>query len=129
MDTETASAGIQLLVRAALDDIAAGLDAQAVARKAMERRSRVTIYVLLDTLTYLQRGGRIGRAQAMLGSLLNVKPLLTVQDGEVAPKARVRSRDRASRRSSSCCVTSCRCAGSPPSIAAPRARCHCCRSS
>jgi DegV family protein with EDD domain len=92
VDTETASAGIQLLVRAALDDIAAGLDAQTVARKAMERRSRVTIYVLLDTLTYLQRGGRIGRAQAMLGSLLNVKPLLTVQEGEVAPKARVRSR-------------------------------------
>jgi len=92
VDTETASAGIQLLVRAALDDIAAGLDAPAVARKAMERRERVTIYVLLDTLTYLQRGGRIGRAQAMLGSLLNVKPLLTVQEGEVAPKARVRSR-------------------------------------
>ena len=92
VDTETASAGIQLLVRAALDDIAAGLDAQAVARKAMERRQRVTIYVLLDTLTYLQRGGRIGRAQATLGSLLNVKPLLTVVEGEVAPKARVRSR-------------------------------------
>jgi len=92
VDTETASAGIQLLVRAALDDIAAGLDAQAVAAKALERRGRVTIYVLLDTLTYLQRGGRVGRAQAMLGSLLNVKPLLTVQEGEVAPKARVRSR-------------------------------------
>ena len=92
VDTETASAGIQLLARAALDDIAAGLDAQAVASKAMERRDRVTIYVLLDTLTYLQRGGRIGRAQALLGSLLNVKPLLTVQEGEVAPKARVRSR-------------------------------------
>src|SRR4029077_4630821 len=59
---------------------------------AMERRQRVTIYVLLDTLTYLQRGGRIGRAQAMLGSLLNVKRLLTVQEGEVAPKARVPSR-------------------------------------
>jgi DegV family protein with EDD domain len=52
----------------------------------------VSIFVLLDTLTYLQRGGRIGRAQALVGALLNVKPLLTVDDGEVAPLARVRSR-------------------------------------
>jgi DegV family protein with EDD domain len=94
VDTESASAGIQLLVRAALDDRAAGLDAKTIAAKAEERRTRVTIYVLLDTLTYLQRGGRIGRAQAMLGSLLSVKPLLTVEDGEVAPKARVRSRNQ-----------------------------------
>ena len=92
VDTESASAGIQLLVRAALDDVNAGLDAATVAARATERRARVTIYVLLDTLTYLQRGGRIGRAQALLGSLLSVKPLLTVIDGEVAPQARMRSR-------------------------------------
>lgn len=91
VDTESASAGIQLLLRAALDDIAAGSDVQAVAAAALRRRSRVTIYMLLDTLTYLQRGGRIGRAQALLGAMLSVKPVLTVTDGEVAPEARVRS--------------------------------------
>lgn len=92
VDSESVSAGVQFLVREALDDIAAGADAATVAARAESRRSKVTIYVLLDTLTYLQRGGRIGRAQALLGSVLGVKPVLTVSDGEVAPQARVRSR-------------------------------------
>jgi len=59
-----------------------------------ERRERIGVYVLLDTLTYLQRGGRIGRAQGLLGGILNVKPLLRVADGEVQPEARVRSRQQ-----------------------------------
>lgn len=91
VDTESVSGGLQLLVRATLGDVAAGRDAKTVAAAAVKRSARVTIYVLLDTLTYLQRGGRVGRAQAMLGSLLSVKPVLTMVDGEVAPKARVRS--------------------------------------
>jgi DegV family protein with EDD domain len=91
VDSESVSAGLQLLVRSAVADAGAGGDAAAVARLAEQRRKRVTIYVVLDTLTYLQRGGRIGRAQALVGSLLSVKPLLTVEEGEVAPQARVRS--------------------------------------
>ncbi|HVC04621.1 MAG TPA: DegV family protein [Candidatus Acidoferrales bacterium] len=92
VDTESVSGGLQLLVRAALDDIKAGADAATVAAKTLDRRARMTILFLLDTLTYLQRGGRIGRAQAFVGGLLNVKPLLTVTGGEVHPLARVRSR-------------------------------------
>lgn len=92
VDTESVSGGLQLLVRAALDDIKAGDDAPTVATKATQRSGRVSILVLLDTLTYLHRGGRIGRAQSFLGGLLNVKPLLAVRDGEVAPIARPRSR-------------------------------------
>jgi DegV family protein with EDD domain len=91
VDTESVSGGLQLLVRASLDDIQAGNTAAAVAAKATRRRSKVTILVLLDTLTYLHRGGRIGRAQAFLGSLLNVKPLIAIRDGEVVPVARPRS--------------------------------------
>jgi DegV family protein with EDD domain len=94
VDTESVSGGMQLLVRAALDDIAAGDDAPTVAAKTARRRSHVTILFLLDTLTYLHRGGRIGRAQAFVGGLLSVKPVLTVHDGEVAPLARVRSRTK-----------------------------------
>jgi DegV family protein with EDD domain len=94
VDTESVSGGLQLLVRAALDDINAGDPATVVAEKATRRRSKVTIVVLLDTLTYLHRGGRIGRAQAFVGSLLNVKPLLGVRDGEVVPLARLRSRSK-----------------------------------
>ena len=94
VDTESVSGGLQLLVRAALDDIRAGDPANVVAEKAARRRSKVTIVVLLDTLTYLHRGGRIGRAQAFVGSLLNVKPLIGVRDGEVVPLARLRSRSK-----------------------------------
>jgi len=92
VDSGSVTAGLQMLVRSALDDVAEGCDAGEVVERALARKERIGIYVLLDTLTYLLRGGRIGRAQAMVGGLLNVKPVLTVRDGEVAPQARVRSR-------------------------------------
>jgi DegV family protein with EDD domain len=59
---------------------------------------RLRIYLTLDTLEYLQRGGRIGRAQAFLGGLLNVKPVLECHDGEIHPVERVRTRSGALRR-------------------------------
>lgn len=92
VDTESVSAGLQLLVHAALNDIAARCEAREVADRTLRRRNRVSIYVLLDTLTYLQRGGRIRRSQAVVGAVLSVKPVLKVQEGEVVPEARVRSR-------------------------------------
>jgi len=49
---------------------------------------------LLDTLKYLALGGRIGRVQALLGSVLSVKPMLTIKDGELVPAGRVRNRNR-----------------------------------
>jgi DegV family protein with EDD domain len=59
---------------------------------------RLRLYAVLDSLTNLQRGGRIGRAQALVGSLLNFKPLLLVQEGQVLPIERPRSRASAMRR-------------------------------
>jgi DegV family protein with EDD domain len=59
---------------------------------AREMLNHVHPLVLFDTLEYLARGGRIGRAKALVGALLNVKPLLTIKDGEFAPAAQVRSR-------------------------------------
>jgi DegV family protein with EDD domain len=53
---------------------------------------------VLDTLEYLQKGGRIGKAQAFLGSVLNVKPILKLRDGEVHPVERPRNLDRGVRR-------------------------------
>jgi DegV family protein with EDD domain len=94
IDSTTVSAGMQFLVRGALSDIAAGCDHTEVVRRTEGRRGRVSVYVLLDTLAYLQRGGRIGRAQSLVGGILNVKPLLRVQDGVVEPEARVRSRQQ-----------------------------------
>jgi DegV family protein with EDD domain len=92
VDSISVSAGMQFLVRSALADVAEGCDIDEAVRRLEQRRDRVHVYVLLDTLTYLHRGGRIGRAQSLLGGILNVKPLLRVSDGEVHPEARVRSR-------------------------------------
>ncbi len=58
-------------------------------RKAMPKAHSI---MLLDTLKYLAKGGRIGKAQGLLGAMLSVKPILRLKDGEVSPITRVRSR-------------------------------------
>jgi len=68
---------------ARMDDIIARV------RRNMDRSHAIMYF---DTLKYLAKGGRIGRAQGLLGSLLSVKPILCIRDGEVAPVTRVRSR-------------------------------------
>ena len=60
--------------------------------------SKTHAFFLLDTLEYLQKGGRIGKAAAFLGGVLSVKPILGMQDGEVHPVERPRSRQRGIRR-------------------------------
>jgi DAK2 domain fusion protein YloV len=60
-----------------------------------EARGRLQVVFSLETLEYLQRGGRIGRGRALVGGALGVRPILTLQDGEVAPLRRVRGRRRA----------------------------------
>lgn len=62
----------------------------------MQRDLRV--YFMVDSLEYLQRGGRIGKAQAFLGTLLNVKPILTIKEGLVYPHEKVRGRSKACAR-------------------------------
>lgn len=82
---------IALRLQAALDrGTTAGAAADLVARLSREHRAVFT----LETLEYLQRGGRIGRAQAAAGSLLRVRPILQILDGEVAPHSRVRGAHR-----------------------------------
>lgn len=61
-------------------------------------KGKVQLLVLVDTLEYLQKGGRIGGAQALLGGLLNIKPILHIKGGRVEPLERVRSRRKAMER-------------------------------
>ena len=86
-----------------LAEMAATLGQQGVAQSEIvehleEAKTRLRIFALLETLEFLQRGGRIGRAAALAGTLLSVKPILSVRDGEVAPVERVRTMNGALRR-------------------------------
>jgi len=92
IDSQLVIMGLGLVVIAVAKAIRAGAnldEAAALVRRAMTRSHAI---MLLDTLKYLAKGGRIGRAQGLLGSLLSVKPILTLKDGEVSPLTRVRSR-------------------------------------
>ena len=98
IDSYNVSLGLGLIVLEAAAAAQAGAkldDVVSVARRAMDR---VHVCVAVDTLEYLQRGGRIGRARSLLGSVLSIKPLLHVENGEVAPFDRVRTRSKAVER-------------------------------
>ena len=95
IDSQLASIPLGLLVQSAGQQAEAAESHQAVAEQVRRNMPLHHCYFVLDTLTYLQRGGRIGRAQAFLGSVLNVKPILTIQDGVAHPVERVRNRQRA----------------------------------
>ena len=89
----------QGLIVANAAQIAGETDSAAdVAAKVRASLSNTHCYFLLDTLEYLQKGGRIGKAQAFLGGVLSVKPILGMRDGEVHPVERPRSRQRGIRR-------------------------------
>ncbi len=92
IDSKTVVMGLGVIVIAAtkLAQKGAGLDE--VAEKVHRDMSRSHAIMFFDTLKYLAKGGRIGRAQGLLGSLLQVKPILTMREGEAAPLTRVRSR-------------------------------------
>lgn len=95
IDTETTAMamGFQVLAvaRAALDG-ASMADCKSLAEKA---RAHTGVYLTVDTLEFLHRGGRIGGAQRFLGTALNLKPILMVDGGRVEPVERVRTRGKA----------------------------------
>jgi DegV family protein with EDD domain len=90
IDSSSASAAIAMLALAIQRRLERGTSDEEV-DELVERYGREAgLRFTVDTLEFLQRGGRIGRAQAMAGNLLNVKPILTIRDGEVVPLKRVR---------------------------------------
>ena len=95
VDTYSISIGTGLMAQKATEMAAAGATRAQILAQMLQMRAEIRIAFAVDTLEYLQRGGRIGKAQALVGSLLNFKPLLTVQDGEVVPVGRARSRRKA----------------------------------
>jgi DegV family protein with EDD domain len=97
IDSETACGGMGLLLLAATAAARAGADKDAVAERVREARRALRIWFCLDTLEYLRRGGRIGKAQAWLGGTLKIKPILSLEY-EIVPVERVRTAGRAFER-------------------------------
>jgi DegV family protein with EDD domain len=96
VDSRTASMGVGLLALMAVDLAATGMSAADIARTLEARRQDVDLFVGLDTLAYLHKGGRLSGPQAAIGTLLAVKPVITVRGAavEVADRPRTRSRAR-----------------------------------
>ena len=95
VDSQTASAAIAMLALAVQRRLDGGTTDEEVDRLVASFRRRHELYFTVDTLEFLARGGRIGRAQALAGQLLHIKPILSIRDGEVAPLKRVRGNARA----------------------------------
>jgi len=98
LDTLQAAMAEGIVAIRAAEDVARGLPFDEVVANARTLAPKPRIMLVVETLEYLHKGGRIGRAQAFLGGLLNVKPILTVEGGVIEPKTRERSRARAMQR-------------------------------
>ena len=98
VDSENVSMSLGLLALTASALAASGADAETIEAKLLEMRTQVQTYFSVATLEYLRRGGRIGSANALLGSVLQVKPVLCIRDGLVTPLERVRTFERALNR-------------------------------
>ena len=95
VDSKTASLAIAMLAHAIQRRLARGTTDVELAALVERFQRDNTVVFTLETLEYLQRGGRIGRAAALAGSLLHVRPILSVSDGEVVAVARVRGAKKA----------------------------------
>ena len=98
VDSALVSMSLGLLTLAASELAARGASAESVVERISAMRDQVQTYFSVATLEFLRRGGRIGRANALLGSVLQVKPVLCIRDGLVTPLERVRTFDRALNR-------------------------------
>ena len=95
IDSQSASMGTGNLVLHAARRARAGASLDDIVQEVNDRRARQHVFAALDTLEFLRKGGRIGGAQAMLGSMLSIKPLIVVADGAVEPAGKVRTRSKA----------------------------------
>ena len=94
VDSNQASLGLGLVVTAAARAVKDGASYEETLQATWAAVGQVQVFVVLDTLEYLQKGGRIGKVQATLGSLLRIRPVITVLEGEPHEAKKVRSRAR-----------------------------------
>ena len=95
VDSRSASLGQGLLAVAAARHAAAGHDYHAVAEYVRGLVPRMRVLFVVDTLEYLHKGGRIGGAKRLVGSVLSIKPVLHIENGQIEPLASVRTKSKA----------------------------------
>lgn len=95
IDSQLITAGLGMLVTAAAQAAADGATLDEIVRLVRGLIPRIYIAFFVETLDYLERGGRVGKAQALLGGMLNIKPLLILEEGEIVALEKVRNRQKA----------------------------------
>ena len=83
VDSQTIALGSAILTQYALELAEKGLKAEEIAWKLLQKREKVRLIAMLDTLEYLKKGGRISKTVAFAGGLLNIKPVICIEDGEI----------------------------------------------
>ncbi len=83
IDSKTAAIGSGILAEYAVECINRGMSRNEIAEELNKKREDVCVIAMLDTLEYLKRGGRISKTAALAGGVLNIKPVLTIKDGEI----------------------------------------------
>jgi DegV family protein with EDD domain len=97
IDSLLVSMGLGNLCITAAERAADGDSLDSIVANVTDRRNRTKLYGTLDTLEYLKKGGRVGNARALLGSMLAIKPVVEVRDGQVEEAGKVRTRSKALR--------------------------------
>ncbi len=98
IDSQAVTMGLGLISTAAAEAAKAGGNLQQVLEEVKQAIPNIRMLGLFDTLRYLLLGGRIGKAKALVGSILNVKPMITLKDGEVVPAGQARTRSKGIQR-------------------------------
>ena len=98
MDTQAIDGPLTWMVIKAAEWAAEGVDADTIWQRLLDMTERMRLYFTVDTLEYLQKGGRIGGAKALMANLLHIKPVLTWRAGQVEPFVSERTRKRAVER-------------------------------
>ncbi|MCB0078317.1 MAG: DegV family protein [Anaerolineales bacterium] len=98
VDSGAASVGLGILTKQAAIMAEEGHTAETIVRKLRGMVNHIYVVFFVESLEFLERGGRIGKAQALLGTMLNIKPMLIIEEGEIEPLEKVRTRARAVER-------------------------------
>ncbi len=98
IDSKSVSMGLGLIVIAAAEAAREGKSVREILAVVNDKIERSFVIFLVDTLEYLEKGGRIGKANAFLGTLLKIKPILTIEAGLIIPVEKVRGKTRAIER-------------------------------